>query len=270
MLKEIIKSMRPSQWVKNAVVFAPLLFSGSASEPEAWAAAAYAFFVFCLLSGSVYLMNDLLDREEDRRHPLKRNRPVASGSLAPHQGLFGVLALFCLSLLGAFLFNTSLGIIAGSYLVLNLCYSKILKKLILLDVLAIAVGFVLRALAGAVVIPVEITFWLVLLTFLLALFLALSKRRQQLSAASGRSLYTARQLNWGIGFVTVALIAVYSLYAKTALLLTLPFVFYGLFRYLHLVYKMSVSESPTDIILTDQPLLLNLGLWLLAVVLLTY
>ena len=247
-----------------------------------------AFLVFCALSGVVYLFNDLRDRDADRLHPVKSKRPIASGDLAP--GIAGLVAalLAAGALLVAFLLSTNFGLVAALYLGLLTLYSASLKHFVILDVLTIAIGFVLRTFGGAVVIDVHFSNWLLLLTLLGALFLGLSKRRAELVAlASGasdhrRSLaeYSPYLLDQMISVVTSSTLVAYAFYTISPetvqrfgtehLLLTMPFPLYGIFRYLYLVHQREGGGDPSEMLLTDRPLLLCVAGWGLAVIAILY
>jgi 4-hydroxybenzoate polyprenyltransferase len=281
-------SLRPHQWTKNLVVFAAIALSKHLFEAEPLVRAALAFVAFCGLSGTVYLINDVADVERDRLHPLKRLRPIASGEMQPRSAaLFAaVLGLACLALSAAL--GPRFGACAVAYLALNLLYSFRLKEMVILDVLSISLGFVLRAVAGAVVIGALISEWLLVCTLLLALFLALAKRRHELTSltdlASGHrkilSEYSPYLLDQMISVVTASCLTAYAFYTlapetvekyKTdRLAWTIPFVLYGIFRYLYLVHQKEQGGSPTDILATDRPLLVNVALWVLTIVAIVY
>ncbi len=281
-------SLRPGQWTKNLFVFAGLLFSLKLFEPRAVFTAAEAFLVFCALSGVVYLVNDVLDRDIDRRHPTKSNRPVAAGDLSVSSALTAAVVIGALALFAAFGLNWQFGVVATMYVVLQTLYSTSLKHLVILDVLTIAVGFVLRAVGGAVVLDVMISHWLLVCMILLALFIALAKRRHELvlladDASSHRPIlgeYSAYLLDQMIAVVTASTLIAYIFYTispeteqkfgTTWLGLTIPFPLYGIFRYLYLVHKRELGGSPADLLLNDRPLLACVTLWVIAVVLIIY
>jgi len=262
----LVRSLRPQQWTKNLFVFAGLLFSGRLIDRAAWPAAIAAFLIFCGLSGAVYLVNDVLDRAADAQHPIKRHRPVASGALSPGVALTAALILAALCVAGATAINTGLTITAVSYMVLLGAYSAALKHYVIIDVLTLSAGFVLRAVAGAVAIGVPISHWLLVCSTLLALFIGLSKRRHELTllsdSASGHrpSLqeYSPYLLDQMISVVTAATLVAYSVYtisSETAerlgsdrLGLTIPFVLYGIFRYLYLVHRRDGGGSPSELL----------------------
>jgi 4-hydroxybenzoate polyprenyltransferase len=286
--RAILVSLRPHQWTKNLVVFAALGFSKHLFEPAPLARSTFAFALFCGLSGAVYLLNDLADLERDRRHPLKRLRPLASGVLLPRTAgiVAAVLALGCLGL--AFILGRPFAATAFVYLGLNLLYSFRLKEVVIVDVLCVSLGFVLRAVAGGVALGVAVSDWLLICTLLLALFLTLSKRRHELTslnqeASAHRKIlaeYSPYLLDQMINVVTASLLAAYAFYTTTPetrekfqtdrLAWTIPFVLYGIFRYLYLVHQKEKGGSPSDVLLTDRPLLAAVALWALAVVIIIY
>jgi 4-hydroxybenzoate polyprenyltransferase len=284
----LVRSLRPQQWTKNLFVFAGLLFSGRLTERAAWPPAFAAFLIFCGLSGAVYLVNDVLDRAADAQHPVKRHRPIASGALSPGVALVAALVLAVACVAAAAAINTGLAVTAASYVVLLAAYSAALKHYVIIDVLTLSAGFVLRAVAGAVAIAVPISHWLLVCSTLLALFIGLSKRRHELtlltdSAASHRPIlqeYSPYLLDQMISVVTAATLIAYSLYtinSETAerlgsdrLGLTIPFVLYGIFRYLYLVHRRDGGGSPSELLLTDRPLLVCVALWVGAVAAVLY
>jgi 4-hydroxybenzoate polyprenyltransferase len=284
----LLVSLRPGQWTKNLFVFAGLLFSLKLFEPRAIATAVEAFVIFCALSGIVYLLNDVLDRESDRRHPAKCTRPIAAGDLSVAAALAAAALVGALALIAAFSLSWQFGIVATAYVGLQALYSASLKHIVILDVLTIAIGFVLRAVAGAVVLDVMISHWLLVCMILLALFMALAKRRHELvlladGAASHRPIlgeYSAYLLDQMIAVVTASTLIAYIFYTispeteqkfgTTWLGLTIPFPLYGIFRYLYLVHKRELGGSPADLLLNDRPLLACVTFWVLAVVLIIY
>jgi 4-hydroxybenzoate polyprenyltransferase len=287
-LAGLVVSLRPGQWTKNLFVFAGLLFGKRLFEPTAVATACAAFAVFCLLSGVIYLLNDVADRDADRRHPLKSRRPIASGQVSPGLALGAAGVLTAVALPVAFWLNPAFGVVALAYLVLLAAYSARLKHVVIIDALTIAIGFVLRAVAGAVVIDVAISHWLLVCMILLALFLAMSKRRHELTLlASGATEhrrilgeYSPYLLDQMIGVVTASTLIAYIFYTISpetvqnfgteGLALTIPFPLYGIFRYLYLVHRKEGGGSPAEMLLTDRPLLVCVALWVVAVVLILY
>jgi 4-hydroxybenzoate polyprenyltransferase len=286
--RALLVSLRPQQWTKNLVVFAALLFGLQLWNAHAVVQATEAFLVFCALSGTVYLVNDVADRESDRRHPLKRHRPIASGALSPRAAVASACLIGGTALVAAFGIGPMFGVVAASYLALLGLYSGPIKHAVILDVLTIALGFVLRAVGGAVAIGVPISHWLLVCTILLALFIALSKRRHELvlladDAVSHRRIlqeYSPYLLDQMIAVVTASTLMAYALYTVSPetiekfgsdrLLLTFPFPIYGIFRYLYLVHQKQGGGSPAEMLLTDRPLLLCVALWAVSVVAILY
>jgi 4-hydroxybenzoate polyprenyltransferase len=288
MMSSLVRSLRPSQWTKNLIIFAALIFARRLTESSAVLLSLAAFAVFCALSGVVYLVNDIVDRKADRQHPLKRHRPIASGALPVSVAATTAALLGGAALAAAFFLRFEFGIVAACYVALLALYSGPLKHVVIIDVLTIAIGFVLRAVAGAVVINVEISNWLLIVTILLALFLALSKRRHELvlladGATSHRPIleeYSPYLLDQMISVVTASTLVSYAFYTVSPdtvqkfgtdkLGLTLPFPLYGIFRYLYLVHQKEGGGSPSDLLLNDRPLLACVALWAVAVVLVLY
>ncbi|MCC6628831.1 MAG: decaprenyl-phosphate phosphoribosyltransferase [Chloroflexi bacterium] len=282
----VLKQFRPKQWTKNAIVFAGLIFARQLNNPEAVMLATAAFVIFCLLSSLVYVINDMLDVEADRRHPKKRFRPLAAGDISMGQARGLVVVMFLVTVPLAFLLNPLFGLVAATYFVSNLAYSLRLKHVVILDVFLIAAGFVLRAIGGAVVIRVDISPWFLLCTTLAALFLALTKRRHELSllatgAVSHRRIleeYSIPLLEEMVAVVTSSTVMAYSLYtffapnlpSNHAMMWTIPFVLYAIFRYLYLVYRKDLTGSPEEALIRDLPLLTCILLWGLASVAILY
>ncbi len=273
--------------MKNVFVFAALVFAGRLADVSAVLNACGAFAVFCALSSAVYLINDVRDREADRLHPVKRRRPIATGEIAPQTASAASVVLAVAALFAAFRLSAGLGEAAVAYLVLNLGYSFGLKQVVILDVMMVAAGFLLRALAGARVLDVAISRWLVLCTGLLALFLGFVKRRQEIAAtepgAGARPIlreYSLPFLDQLIAIVTGATVVAYSLYAFSPEVaqklgtehmgLTIPFVLFGIFRYLYLVHQRGEGENPTAVMLTDLPMMLDVVAWGVAVLIALY
>lgn len=280
--------MRPAQWVKNLFVFVPLVFAHRLDRLDLALRSAAAFAAFCAAASAVYLLNDLRDREADRLHPVKRLRPIAAGQLGAGPAIAAALALAAVALALAFRLGRGFSICLAIYLVLNVLYSLALKRLVILDVMTIALGFVLRVEAGALAIAVEVSSWLLLCTTFVALFLGFAKRRHELalqpqSGTGTRSVlehYNLTFVDQMINVVTASTIVSYALYTVdpgTAarlgtphLIVTVPLALYGIFRFLFLLYQRSDRQSPTDAILHDPPFLINLALWGVAVVILIY
>ncbi len=280
--------LRPRQWVKNLILFAGLIFSHQLTNVGLLTTTIFAFFLFCLLSSSVYIFNDLYDLENDRNHPTKKFRPLPAGKVTTRAAWMMVVILAVLSVGLSFWLGKSFGLIALSYLLLFVAYTLYLKHLVIIDVLVIAIGFVLRAVAGASVIKVEISPWLLICTILLALFLALSKRRHELilletSAENHRKIleeYSAYFLDQMISVVTASTVMAYTLYTMsdrtikelktTNLPYTVPFVLYGIFRYLYLIHRKAEGGRPEKLLFTDLPLLADILLWIGAVGVILY
>jgi 4-hydroxybenzoate polyprenyltransferase len=281
-------SLRPDQWTKNLIVFAALIFAVKLLDPAALAYASAAFLIFCALSGAVYLINDVSDRDQDRRHPIKRLRPIAAGEVSPAAALAFATVLSVAALAASFALRPAFGVVAASYLALFVVYTRSLKHIVILDVMAIAIGFVLRAVAGGLVIHVHVSNWLLVCTMLGALFLGLAKRRHEITllaegAKGHRRIleeYDPYLLDQMIGVVAAATMVAYIIYCASPethayfgtewMVLTTPFPIYGLFRYLYLVHRKAGGGSPSDMLLTDRPLLACVALWGVAVVLIVY
>jgi len=274
--------MRPRQWLKNLFVFAALIFARQFTQPSQLLLASGAFIIFCLLSGAVYLFNDLADAEGDRQHQDKKTRPIAAGKLPAAAALTAALLVSLTALAAAFIIKPSFGGIAFLYLILMIAYSLFLKHVVIVDVLMIAFGFILRVLAGGIIIEVPISEWLYLCTFLLSLFLALSKRRHEVvllaeNAGLHRKIlneYSSVLLDQMIAVVTSSTLMAYALYTltprtrmevSTRLYLTIPFVVYGIFRYLFLVHRKTGGGQPEKTLLTDPALMINICLWVISV-----
>jgi 4-hydroxybenzoate polyprenyltransferase len=284
----LLISLRAGQWTKNLFVFAALVFAQRLTSTSFVSKATAAFLVFCALSSTVYLINDVLDREQDRRHPLKANRPIASGALGAPLALIMAAFLGAVGLVAALALGWRFFQMASGYLVLLIAYSAFLKHLVILDVLTIAAGFTLRAAAGAAAIAVPISHWLLVCTTLLALFIAMSKRRHELTLLTDTAIdhrpilgeYTPYLLDQMIAVVTASTLIAYAFYTispeTTAkfgtdlLSLTIPFPLYGIFRYLYLVHRRDQGGSPAEVLVNDRPLLVCVALWALSVVLIIY
>jgi 4-hydroxybenzoate polyprenyltransferase len=287
-LAALATSLRPEQWTKNLFVLAGLLFGGRLFEPGALGAALSTLAIFCGLSSASYLFNDVADREADKAHPLKRMRPIASGRLPVGVALATGAVLVVVCLAWAVQVSRALGLVSIAFVVLLVLYSAVLKHVVILDTLTLSGGFVLRAVAGAVAVNVPISHWLLVCTTLLALFLALSKRRHELTLlADGASThrpildhYSPYLLDQMISVVTSSTLIAYCLYATSSetaqrfgtsrLGLTIPFVLYGIFRYLYLVHQKRGGGSPAAMLLADRPLLACVGLWVVSVGLILY
>ena len=295
----LVSLLRPKQWTKNLLLLAGLIFSANFLKPDLLAQSLIAFFSFCFLSSSVYIINDLTDLEDDKKHPRKRLRPLAAGRLTKKEACAALAVVLLLSVALTWAVNLNFLLICALYFALSLAYSFWLKYIVILDVFAIAFGFILRAVAGGAAVHVEISPWLLLCTLFLSLFLALTKRRQETAnigessevgakegateglkekSAAGRSVlehYSLPFLDQLLSVVTAATILSYSTYTFTAssspyFMLTIPFVIYGIFRYLYLVHKKNLGENPEEILLTDPPMIIAVFLWLLSCILILH
>jgi 4-hydroxybenzoate polyprenyltransferase len=271
----LLVALRPRQWTKNLLLFAGIVFAAEVADPGRWVRALAAFAVYCAASSAAYLVNDLRDREDDRMHPVKRARPIARGELSPRRAVVLAAGLAAAALALA----SVLGLVSVAFLVafagLQAAYSFSLKHVVLLDVLVIGSLFVIRAAAGAAAVDVRISPWLLLCTALLALFLALAKRRGELVLVGaqhtpGRPVlegYSLELVDQLVAIVAASTVIAYSLYTLTArdskaLLATVPFVIFGLFRYLLLVHRDDIGEEPEHVLLTDVPIMLAVAGWI--------
>jgi 4-hydroxybenzoate polyprenyltransferase len=283
----LLRTLRPRQWIKNGFVFMALLFDGKLFVWPLFFRTTVAFVLFCMISSTVYIINDLADLEKDRLHPKKQRRALPSGQLKPWFAIVAVIAIVAACLPLSFWLDTSFGAIVLGYLLLNLAYSFVLKHLVIIDVMVVAAGFVLRVAAGVIVADAErFSPWLYVCTIFLALFLAIGKRRHELvlladGANSHRKIldeYSVDFLDQMTNLVTTAAIISYSLYtfsavnlpANHAMMLTIPFVIYGVFRYQYLIHVKGEGGAPEMLLYTDMPFLLTLVLWGVAVVLVMY
>lgn len=279
----VMKILRPRQWTKNFFLFAGLVFSQNLFNSPMFFRVLFAFGVFCLLSGSAYIINDIIDVNEDRKHYIKRNRPLAAGQISIKQAVRAFFVILGVSLSGAFVLGKAFLLVSILYFFLVAGYSLWFKHFVIIDVFAVAFGFLLRAVAGGVVIGVRISPWLLICTLLLALFLALIKRRHEYLVLENNGTEHRRVLaDYSIGYldqlisiVTASTIMAYSLYTFTAgrseyFMLSIPFVIYGIFRYLFLVHKRDMGGSPEDVLLQDRPFIVNICLWVLVCVAILY
>jgi 4-hydroxybenzoate polyprenyltransferase len=280
----LLRAMRPSQWIKNGFVLAALVFSRHLFDPAFVWRSVTAAVIFCALSGAIYLINDIFDRKNDSRHPEKRKRPIASGDLNVSTAGIAAALLIALSFFTAFKLDTRFGIVCVVYWAQNLAYSGYLKNIVILDVMIIAAGFLLRAIAGAFVIDVTISSWFILCTMLLSLFIGFVKRRHEITFLEGEAgghrkildEYTPAFLDQAIGIVTAGALVSYALYTMSPevstklgtenLNFTVPFVIYGLLRYLYLAYEKEGGGDAASTLLRDTPMLINGCLWLLTLV----
>ncbi len=286
-IRHLVRAMRPSHWTKNIVVLAAFFFAmGDVSRKSSlgireFMIAFSGMLLFCIASSGIYIINDIKDAQADRSHPVKKNRPIASGALPISTALWTALALLATACIGSYLLSPPFACVVGSYLGIQILYNIGLKKIALIDILSISIGFVLRAIAGAIILAVNISPWLLLCTFLLAMFLALCKRRRekmQVDDNGGNAKqrpaldnYDEHLLDQLIAIVSSATIVSYAIYTLSPdtiskfgtanLGFTIPFVLFGIFRYLDLVYRHSKGEQPEKTLLTDMPILINIALY---------
>jgi 4-hydroxybenzoate polyprenyltransferase len=287
MLRALFRSMRPRQWTKNAFVLAAVVFDRQLTNPTALISALVAFGLFCLLSSAVYIINDIADVKEDRQHPIKRNRPIASGALPISVAIGAAVFLLVFTIPAAFLLSPVFAGIAVVYFAINIAYSQWLKHVPIIDVLIIAAGFVLRVAAGVSVVNVErFSPWLYVVTTLFALYIGFGKRRAELSLSMNNGNQTRRVLDGYtlpfldqlIVIVSATTIVSYSLYTFSApnlptnhtMMLTIPFVVYGIFRYLYLIQVEQEGGAPEELLLTDRPLQTAIVLWGLSILVIFY
>ncbi|NOX62453.1 MAG: decaprenyl-phosphate phosphoribosyltransferase [Chloroflexi bacterium] len=286
-LRELWRAMRPRQWSKNLIVFAALVFDVKFMQPQPLMRTVGAFVIFCLVSSSVYLLNDLVDIEKDRAHPTKRNRPLASGALSPWVAIAAMIGLLLMALSAAFALDWTLAAVTLLYFLTNVAYSFYLKHVVIVDAMIVAMGFVLRVLAGAIVVQVErFSPWLYVCVTFIALVIALGKRRAEITsldkeAGNHRAIldeYTVPLLDQLIGIMTAATIVAYSLYTFSAenlpkndlMMLTIPFVVYFLFRYIYLVRVKELGGSPDELLFKDKHLFFTAIAWGLSSVAILY
>ncbi len=277
MIEEIVTSMRPKQWYKNFVLFAGITFSSNLFDLHMWITILLSFVIFCLVSGSEYIINDIMDKERDRIHPKKCNRPIASGKLNVRHAVIFVTLMLCAALVGAYLINTQFFVISLAYFLLIMCYSLFLKHIAVVDVLTISMGFVLRAIAGCLVINVSVSPWLIICAFLVALFLALGKRRHELvllenGAINHRKVldnFSPEILDKMMTIVTSVLIMSYSLYTfltnNVWMMVTIPVIIYGVFRYVFLVNSKDMGGEP-EMLFKDAGMRACIILWAVSIV----
>jgi 4-hydroxybenzoate polyprenyltransferase len=287
-LAAIAALLRPHQWLKNGFVLAPLVFAHRLFVPHDVALALGAMIAWCALASAGYVLNDLVDREADRVHPVKRHRPLAAGELTTGEGMVVLIASATLGVVLALAIGPGLALLGLVYVVLQYAYSTVLKRIVIVDVITVATGFILRAYAGGIAIGVEVSPWLTLITFLLALFLVLARRRQEITSLGTVATlhrealadYSAPLLDQMMSVITAATLVAYMIYSVSPEVsgklgtsyfhLTVPFVVFGMFRYLYLVHRRNAGDDPARLLLTDGPLLASVVLWAIADVLLLY
>ncbi|OGF44447.1 MAG: phosphoribose diphosphate--decaprenyl-phosphate phosphoribosyltransferase [Candidatus Firestonebacteria bacterium RIFOXYC2_FULL_39_67] len=278
-VKYIFLSLRPKQWTKNFLIFAALIFSQKLNNYYSVIETLIGFLIFCIVSGSIYTLNDIIDRDKDKLHPKKAKRPIASGKLPISYAILSFLFFATLGIVSAFNLETNFGWVIVIYIALQILYTFNLKNVVILDIFIIAIGFVLRVVAGAEIIAVDVSSWLLVCTLFLSLFLALGKRRFELikldkKATSHRSSlkeYNVSLLDQMITVVTSATVVAYAIYTLSPetkshfntehLIYTLPFVLYGVFRYLYLIYQKETGGNPEEILVTDIPLIIDILLY---------
>jgi 4-hydroxybenzoate polyprenyltransferase len=284
----LIVSLRVKQWIKNVLLFTPLLFSKQIFDISRLFDTILGFLIFCIVTSAIYLFNDVEDREEDRKHPLKCFRPVAAGLLRISLAISSAIVLAGIALGLSFFLNQNFFYIIAVYIILQVLYTFILKHIVILDVFCVAAGFFIRVIAGALVSEVSISYWLIICTILLSLFLALAKRRHEQVALGEEAInhrkifkdYSPYFLDQMIGVVTASTLISYILYTVSPetvskfhthwLLATFPFVLYGIFRYLYLVHQKQLGGNPEIHLFTDKPLLVNIILWAVTAFLIVY
>lgn len=280
--------MRPQQWIKNLFLFAALIFSGHLKNISDAILTIQGFILFSIAASSIYIFNDIADIEQDKLHPTKSLRAIPSGKLSVQTATIVGIMLFVFSVIGAFFLNMKFGVALVLYLFVNILYSYKLKHIVIIDVMTISAGFVLRVVAGAFLIGVPTSEWLLICTVLLSLFLGFSKRRHELTILESQANdhrtvlahYSPYFLDQMIGIVTASTVMSYALYTISSetvnkfgtsdLIFTVPFVLYGIFRYLYLVHKKEEGGNPTKLALTDRPLLINIILWIITASVIIY
>lgn len=282
-MKSIIKLLRPKQWLKNFFVFAAVIFSRKFFNPSYMITTIQVFIAFCLAASSVYVFNDIIDAEKDRQHPEKKFRPIASGKIKKRQAIELYFLLILVVILLVFQLNRHVMYILLFYIGINVAYSLLLKNIVIIDVMIITLGFVLRVESGSVACQIHLSPWLILCTILISLFLAINKRKGELLTLKEGSSSHRKILNeYSIEFidkmetiVTPSILISYCLYTfqsvqGTKMMLTIPFILYGIFRYQYLVIKDNVGGKPEDLFFKDIPFLINIVLWILSVLIILY
>jgi len=287
-VKNYFYILRPQQWIKNLFVLLPLVFANRLFDFSALLTDVIAFFCFCGVASSVYVLNDIVDLSADKIHPTKKLRPMAAGKVPLSSAALIAVLLFSVSIYVACLLQLQFGFVLGVYFMINVVYSLWLKQLVIIDVMCIGIFYVLRVIAGAVVIQVEISHWLIICTAVLALFIGFNKRRHELKVMGRHSArhrtvlenYSQYFIDQMIGVLTASTVIFYTLYTvdrrtvelfgSTSLLYTVPFVYYGVFRYLYLVHKRGKGGDPTRVVLTDSKMIVNILLWAVTAVTIIY
>lgn len=289
MIKNYIKLLRIPQWIKNSFVFVPLLFSKNLFNQEYFLTVLAGFLLFSASSSIVYIFNDVIDAEADMVHPQKKSRPIASGAVGKSSAVTLAVGLAAIVLFFLTFFDLKFGIAVGAYILLNLFYSYVFKHIVLLDIFSIAAGFMIRVVSGAYIINVEISSWLILTTMFVSLFLAVMKRGSELRLVSEveggntRKVLSDYSLDFTNQLATIAasgVIICYALYSVSArtvsvfgteeLIYTTPFVVFGIFRYMYLVYMDKKGENTTEVIITDAPMIVNVLLYIITTIGIVY
>ncbi len=287
MLKDIIKSLRIKQWIKNGFLFAGIIFDGQLFNIDAFFRTTVGFLIFCLISSSVYYLNDVIDKEADKQHPIKSNRPIASGRIQVSTAIFIALLMSLLAFIAAYFLSIEFLILCSTYFLMIILYSKWLKRIPIIDVMIIAAGFVIRVAAGVSLIKVErFSPWLYIVTTLLSLFIGFGKRRAELVLLSKDANqhrivfegYSIPFLDQLITIVSSATVIAYSLYSFSApnlpenhsMMLTIPFVLYGIFRYLYLIQIKQSGGAPEELVLKDKPLQMSVFFYGISVLIVFY
>lgn len=282
-LKYILKLMRPKQWLKNFFVFAAIIFSGKFQNKNIFLLNLGVFALFCLISSAVYVLNDLVDVEKDKQHPDKKNRPIASGKVSKTQAMILELCILCIVLILSYNVNLRILAVLITYYVMNVLYSFKLKNVVIVDVMIITFGFVLRVISGSIVTNVQLSPWLILCTILISLFLALNKRRSEIVTLKDNKSYHRKILEEYsielidnmLTIVTPSILMTYCLYTFSSIqsrtmMITIPFVLYGIFRYQYLVSKKNVGGKPEDVFQNDLPFLIDVVLWAILIIVIIY
>ncbi len=287
-MKNIFISLRPHQWIKNLFILLPIIFGNKLFVYPANLKTLIAFSLFCITSSVVYLINDLIDLEEDKNHPVKKLRPLASGKISLKKVKVVIIVLWLISLIASFYLNLYFGWIIVCYLVLNILYSSYLKKIVIIEVLCIGAFFLLRIIAGTIIAEVDFSHWMIFMTVLLAIFLGFNKRRQELKHYKDNApiqryvltKYNTYFLDQMISVTTASIVVVYMLYTvdyrtinlfgTNHLSYSIPFVYYGIFRYLYLVHKENKDGDPTNLLLSDRVLQINILLWIITCISVIY
>lgn len=282
-MKYIVKLMRPKQWLKNFFVLAALIFSGKFQNGHILLLNLYVFILFSLISSAVYILNDIVDVEKDKQHPQKKYRPIASGKVSKMQALILELILVGIVLFVSYSINLKLLFVLLTYYIMNILYSFILKNIVIVDVMVITMGFVLRVISGSIVTNVQLSPWLILCTILISLFLALNKRRSEIVTLKDKrgahrkilEEYSVELIDNMLTIVTPSILITYCLYTFSSIqsrtmMITIPFVLYGIFRYQYLVTKKNVGGKPEDVFQNDLPFLIDIVIWAISIIVIIY